>query len=328
MKIDIHSHYIPHEFINLVNEGCPELKAKIIEKSGSLFIQHEQGYAYPLNKGFYDLEYRLAEMEKAKIDMAALSSAPPLFYYDADVETSCEVVSLVNDGIAEAVRTYPNKFAGVGNVSLQYVDKAIEQLEYIVRHLGFKAVQIGSNIEGKQLDAPELLPFFAKAEELGVLIITHPYYVGAKNALEKYYLTNLIGNPLDTALAIAHLIFGGVLDKFPALKFCFAHGGGFLPYQIGRLEHGYKVRTEPKIHGIKPPSSYFNQLYFDSILFDERALRYLIEIVEPGQIMMGTDYPFDMGETNPVEFINKATGDKDYKNMILGGNAAEIFGLE
>lgn len=326
-KIDIHSHYIPEKFIKMVKAKEPFLSAKLTNKNGIEFMEHDQGYAYPLFKGFYDIKYRLKEMEKLKLDMVALSSAPPLFYYDADEETSKKVVQLINDNIAEIVSVYPDKFIGIGNVSLQYVDIAIQQLEYVVKYLGFHSIQIGSNIEGKQLDSPELIPFFAKAEELDVLIIVHPYYVGSKNALEKYYLTNLIGNPLDTTLAIAHLIFGGVLDKFPKLKFCFVHGGGFLPYQIGRLEHGYEVRNEPKLNGAKPPSNYFKQLYFDTILFDKRALRYLVDFAGYRQVMMGTDYPFDMGESNPVEFIESSIKSIDSRNAILGGNAARVFGL-
>lgn len=327
MKIDIHSHYIPYEFIKLVEDGCPEMRAKIIEKSGSQFIQHEQGYTYPLDKGFYDIDYRLREMDLAGLDMVALSSAPPLFYYDANEEIANKVATIVNTGIANEVKAHPDKFIGVANVSLQHVNMAMEQLDYAVNTLGFHSIQIGSNIEGRQLDSPELIPFFAKADELGVLIIVHPYYVGSKNALEKYYLTNLIGNPLDTTLAIAHLIFGGVLDRFPKLKFCFVHGGGFLPYQIGRLEHGYKVRMEPRIHGAKPPSNYFKQLYFDTILFDKNALRYLVEYVGCGQVMMGTDYPFDMGEENPVEFVKESIKNLDERKAILGENAAHIFNI-
>lgn len=325
MNIDIHSHFIPSEFIKLVKEKEPQLKVKILEKADTLFMQHEQGYVYPLHKGFYDHDYRLKEMEQAKIDMAALSAAPPLFYYDAEEAVACEIVRLINNGIASAITSYPNKYVGVANVPLQYADRAIEELEYANKKLGFNAVQIGSNIEGEQLDAPGLLPFFAKAEELEMLIIVHPYYVGEKSALEKYYLTNLVGNPLDTMLTITHLIFGGVLDKFPKLKFCFVHGGGFFPYQLGRLEHGYRVRKEPQVCGAKPPTAYMSQLYFDSVLFNEKALRYLIEVAEDGHVVMGTDYPFDMGEADPVDYIENSVKDIPTKKAILGDTAARLL---
>lgn len=327
VNIDIHSHFIPKEFIELVKGGYPGLKVKITDKSGTHFMQHEQGYVYPLHKGFYDNDYRLEEMEKARIDRAVLSAAPPLFYYDADEAVVCKVARTINDGIANAVSAYPDKFIGVANVPLQYVDRATEELEYANKKLGFSAVHIGTNIEGKQLDAPELLPFFAKAEELGMLIIAHPYYVGEKNALEKYYLTNLIGNPLDTTLAITHLIFGGVLDKHPKLKFCFVHGGGFLPYQIGRLEHGYRVRKEPKAFGAKSPASYMSQLYFDTILFNEKALRYLIDAAGSDHVVMGTDYPFDMGESDPVNYIETSITDTSTRDAILGNNVARLLKL-
>lgn len=325
MVVDTHSHFIPESFIKLLKEGDAELQAKLVEKGGQTFVSHNQGYVYPLFPGFHDLSYRLKEMDKAKIDIAVLSTAPPMFYYWAPSQLASRVARIINDGIKQAVDDYPDRFRGMGTVPLQNPEAAIEELRYCVNKLGFKSVLIGSNIEGKQFDDPVFLPFFQECAKLGVLINLHPYYVGDKKMFEKYYLTNLLGNPLDTAVAISHLIFGGVFDKCPGLKIFAAHGGGFLPYQIGRLQHGYEVRNEPKANNCGAPLSYMKQIYFDSILFNQKALRYLVDLVGSDRVMMGTDYPFDMGEDNPFGFIINSGLSKEEKDNVLSTNASRLF---
>lgn len=325
MIIDCHSHYIPQGFIDLLKKGDSELQAKLIEKGGQTFVSHNQGYVYPLLPGFYDLSYRIKEMDNAKIDMAVLSTAPPMFYYWAPAKLASRVARIINEGIRQAVGTYPDKFRGMGTVPLQDPEAAIEELHYCVKELGFKSVLIGSNVEGKQLDEPEFLPFFQECEKLGVLVNLHPYYVGDKKMFEKYYLTNLLGNPLDTAVSLSHLIFGGIFDKCPELKIFAAHGGGFLPYQIGRLQHGYEVRNEPKVNNCASPLDYMKHIYFDSILFNHKALKYLVDIVGSDKVIMGTDYPFDMGEDNPFEFVNETDISRKEKDNILSGNASKLF---
>lgn len=325
MIIDTHSHYIPESFINLLKEGDSELQAKLVEKEGKTFVSHNQGYVYPLLLGFFDLEYRLKEMDKAKIDVAVLSTAPPMFYYWAPAKLAARVARIINDGIKKAVDAYPDRFLGMATVPLQDPEEAIKELHYCVKELGFKSVLIGSNIEGRQFDEPEFLPFFQECAKLGVLVNLHPYYVGDKKMFEKYYLTNLLGNPLDTAVALSHLIFGGVFDKCPGLKVIAAHGGGFMPYQVGRLEHGYQVRNEPKANNCSNPLSYMDNIYFDSILFNQKALKYLVDIAGADRVVMGTDYPFDMGEEKPFEFISTSDLTGEDKDKVLGSNAVKLF---
>lgn len=328
MNIDIHSHYIPEKFIKMVRRGAPSLQVKIERNSsGNEFMYHEQGYIYPLLKGFFEPDCRIKDMDKAGIDIAVLSCAPPLFYYWVDGELALEITTLINDGIKEMVDNLPDRFIGMGTIPMQNIDLAVNELERCVNDLGFKSVQIGSNIEGKQLDDPEFLPFFKACNDLGVLVTLHPYYVGKKGVLENYYLANLIGNPLDSVVAAASLIFGGVLEECRDLKVCIVHGGGYFPYQFGRLEHGYKVRNEPKINGAKPPRSYINQIYFDSILFDPGALDYLVKFAGFNHVVMGTDYPFDMGETKPVDFIKSIEIPSDKQKCILGENAVKLLGV-
>ncbi len=326
MNIDIHSHFIPHEFIDLIPKD-PSLQAGIVQKGNQPWIAHEQGYTYPLLPGFYDTKARLKYMDEAKLDLSLLSVAPPLFYYWVSPEVALKVAKMANNSIKEAVSAYPDRLRGAATVPMQDIDLAVTELCRCVQDLGFKAVQIGCNIEGQQLDDPTFLPFFKACEEVGAIVLLHPYYVGAKGAFANYYLTNFYGNPLDSAMAVASLIFGGVFDKYPKLKVCVAHGGGFFPYQAGRLEHGYKVRQEPKVNGCNSPRSYLTNLYFDSILFDEKSLRFLVDFAGYDHVLLGTDYPFDMGESAPVQFVQKAGLTAKQVEFVLGKNAELLFNL-
>jgi aminocarboxymuconate-semialdehyde decarboxylase len=190
-----------------------------------------------------------------------------------------------------------------------------------------RGIEIGSNINGKYLDDPDLWPFYEKAQRLGTFIFVHPINVAGLERMQKYHLRNLIGNPLDTSLAIASIIFGGVLESFPRLKFCFAHAGGFTPYQQGRLERGYHVRSECKTIS-KPPIEYIKLLYFDTITHYAPALSYLIETVGSDHVLMGSDYPFDMGDPNPVSTVKDLkTISNPEKRKVLGKNAIRLLNL-
>ncbi|HET8584102.1 MAG TPA: amidohydrolase family protein, partial [Casimicrobiaceae bacterium] len=182
-------------------------------------------------------------------------------------------------------------------------DAAIAEMERVVRDYGFKAIEIGTSIEGAQLAEPRFRPVLRRAQELKLLVFAHPYYVGAKAGLEGYYLTNLIGNPLDTTVMLANLMLSGALDELDELKLCLAHGGGFTPYQIGRLVHGHRVRPEAQAKTASSPKSLLQRLYFDSLVFDPVALRYLIDLVGADHVCIGTDSPFDMGDEAPAETI-------------------------
>jgi aminocarboxymuconate-semialdehyde decarboxylase len=325
LKIDIHSHYLPQEFVDLLAAGESKCQAKLVEKEGGRWVSHVQGYTYPLQAGFSNPEERIKDMDRAGLDLAVLSVAPPLFYYWADKDFAARIARLVNRSISEQVKAYPHKFMGMGSVPMQDPALAVDELHYCVEELGFKAVQIGSNVEGEQYDEPRFLPFFKACEKLQVFVVLHPYYVGAKGSFNKYYLTNLIGNPLDSLMAIASLIFGGVMEECPSLKICLAHGGGFLPYQFGRLEHGYHVRPEPKARNVGPPSHYLPRIYYDSILFSAKALQFLVNFSGASQVLMGTDYPFDMGEADPVGLVTGCGITSSDAAMVLGGNAMKLF---
>jgi aminocarboxymuconate-semialdehyde decarboxylase len=327
MNIDMHSHFIPQEFIDTIAKPDSGWQAKLFMKGDQPWVVHDQGYTYPLTAGFHNTEVRLADMASTKLDKAVVSASPTLFYYWAEPKLALEVAKMTNNGLCELAKARPDKFAGMGTLPMQDVDMAIKELRRCVKDLGFKSIQIGSNVEGVQYDDPRYLPFFQECNDLGVVILMHPYYVGAKGMFGKYYLTNLYGNPLDTAMVCASLIFGGVFDKCPNLKVAFTHGGGFFPYQLGRLKHGYEVRSEPKVNGVKSPENYLHQMYFDTIVFMDKQLRFLVDLAGAENVLLGSDYDFDMADFTLVDTVSSAGLTPDQLKLVLGGNAQRLFGI-
>lgn len=277
--------------------------AHIEHEGGGRRVVHDQGYAYPLFDEFNDHEAKLRAMDRKGIDISVLSPPPPLFYYWTNPETGTQIARQVNDGIAGLVKRNPQRFRGMATVPMQDTRAAVEELERVVTVHSFAAVEIGTSIEGRQITDEEFRPFLERASELGVLILAHPYYVGAKQGLEDYYLTNLLGNPYDSTVMLANLVFSGLLDELPNLKICIAHGGGFVPYQIGRLQHGHKVRPETRARTKTPPRELLGRMFFDTITFNPLALRYLVDLVGADHVVLGTDAPFDMGDEEPMETI-------------------------
>lgn len=303
MRIDLHSHVIPSRIVEAIGREPQTFAARIEGEGANRRIVHDQGYVYPLFEEFFDPEAKLESMDRKGIDVSAVSPAPPMFYYWADAELALKVAGLVNDGVADILAAKPDRLRGMASIPMQHPDAAIAELERVVREHGFRAVEIGTSIEGAQLAEERFRPVLRRAAELGVFVFAHPYYVGAKSGLECYYLTNLIGNPLDTAVAVANLMFSGVLDEIPELKILLAHGGGFAPYQIGRLVHGHKVRSETHARSQSDPKDLLRRFYFDSLVFDPQALRYLIDLVGADHVAIGTDSPFDMADQAPLETL-------------------------
>lgn len=280
----------------------------------------------PITKCLYDPKKRIEDMNKENINLQVLSITPSAFFYNLESKVASALARAQNEALCEIAEMYKGRFIALATVPLQNVNMAIEELEYSIKDLGLKGVEIGSNINGENLDTLNLWPFYEKVEELGVPILVHPINPAGAERMQKYYLINLIGFPAETSLAIASVIFGGVLERFPKLKFCFVHGGGFVPYQIGRLEHGYKIRPEPKVNVSKPPSEYLRSIYFDTVLHYEPALNYLVTTFGADNILLGSDYPYDMGEFHPVLAVQKLRSISfDDKTKILGTNALKIF---
>lgn len=327
MRIDIHSHVIPSRIIDQIALFPGEFAARVEGEAPARKVIHEQGYVYPLFDEFHDPAAKLEGMDRKGIDISVISPAPPMFYYWADVDLAMKTARLVNDGVADMVAAKPSRLRGMATIPLQHPDAAIAEMERVVLDYGFKAIEIGTSVEGVQLAEAKFRPVLRRAQELGLFVFAHPYYVGAKGGLESYYLTNLIGNPLDTTTMLAHLMYSGALDELPHLKICLAHGGGFAPYQIGRLVHGHKVRAEVRQFSSTSPKQLLRRFYFDSLVFDPQALRYLIDLVGADHVCIGTDAPFDMGDNDPQDTLSSVPRlTEGEQHEICCGTALRLLG--
>jgi aminocarboxymuconate-semialdehyde decarboxylase len=256
-----------------------------------------------------------------------LSAAPQTYLYDHDASLGAACASLQNDEIAKLVKAHPDRFLGIATLPLQAPQRAAEELRRAVRTLGFHGAMIGSNVHGKNLDDPALEPLWATAAYLDALILIHPYNVAGADRLRSYYLNNLIGNPLDTTIAAACLVFGGVLERHPKLKVLLVHGGGFVPYQAGRWVHGWKVRPEPQVHLKQSPVPWIDRFYYDTILHAKPQLEFLVDSVGASRVLLGSDYPSDMGTGECVRQVRALSIPDTDKAAVLGGLAASLLGV-
>ena len=330
MRIDIHCHLIPQKFWNAVSEGKDWYQATLDEQSGRQFIMTRDRKAGPVEPNWtVNLEERVALMDSIGVDMQVLSTPPYFFNYHLPINEALLASQELNDEIAEAMVAYPNRFGGLATVPMQDVDVAIKELERNVAN-GFKGAELCTHVDGRNYDDPELLPFFEAARDMGAFLLFHPHAPAASDRTGSYYLANAIGNPLETAIAVASIIFGGVLDKLPGIKLCFVHGGGYACYGIGRMDRAYKVRDEGKVNDIQGiPSSYLRKLYFDCLTHSYPALDYLLETVTSDNVLLGSDFPFDMGYDSPAQWVLDAPNLSDIdKEKILGGNATRLLGLD
>jgi aminocarboxymuconate-semialdehyde decarboxylase len=279
-----------------------------------------------------DVGDRLRAMDAQGIDVEALSINP--YWYTADRDVAQALIRIQNEGLAEGCAAHPDRFVAFASVALQHPDLAAEQLQEGVRRYGLRGAAVGGSVNGEELADPKFHPFWAKAEELGVLIFIHPQATGVASQIPgrlrgNGVLDNVIGNPLETTIALSHLIFEGTLDRFPGLKICAAHGGGYLPSYAARSDQGCVTFPERCTRMLrKKPTEYLRQLYFDSLVFTPEALRHLVAETGPGQIVMGTDYPYPWTSTS-VDHILGTPGLSDAERIaMLGGTAASLLGIK
>ncbi len=275
---------------------------------------------------------RLRAMDEQGIDVEALSINP--YWYGADRDLARQLIRIQNEKLAEACTAHPDRFVAFASVALQHPDLAAEQLEEGVKKHGLRGAAIGGSVNGEEISDPKFHPFWAKAEQLGVLVFIHPQGAGVATDLTKRlkgngYLDNVIANPLETTIALSHLIFEGTLDQFPGLKICAAHGGGYLPSYAGRFDQGcltFPSRCTRQLK--KKPTEYLKQLYYDNIIFTPEGMRHLVAETGPGQVVMGTDYPYPWTKTS-VDLILSTPGLSDADNVaMLGGTAAKLLGIK
>jgi aminocarboxymuconate-semialdehyde decarboxylase len=273
------------------------------------------------------LALRLQDMDAMGVDMQLLSPAPNQYYYWADPELARQICRLINEHIASLVAQHPDRLVGLGSVALQHPELSIEQLEHAVQGLGLRGVEVSSMVDGMELADPKFERFWARVEQLGCLVFLHPLGSSLGERLNRHYLSNTIGQPLETAVALSYLIFGGTLDRYPGVKILAAHGGGYIASYIGRSDHAWQVR--PDARGCRcEPSSYLRQIFFDTIVYRPEQLRHLIAEVGAGQVVVGTDYPYDMAHYDLHGLLEAVPGLSDSdRAAILGGNAARLLDL-
>ena len=315
LTIDVHAHCYFREAINLMGDGADKILPPV------------KG----VPEHFIVIEQRLKEMDAMAIDMEVLSINP--FWYGKDRDTAAQIVKVQNEKLAELCAAQPQRFAAFASLTLQYPDLAVQQLETAVRKQGLRGAAVGGSVLGEDFSDPKFHPVWAKAEELGAVLFIHPQSTPelARRFKGNGWLSNTIGNPLDTTIALQHLIFEGTLDRFPGLKIIAAHGGGYLGSYAARGDHACFVSPQncnPNITLKKKPSEYLNQLYFDALVFTPEDLRHLVAQVGASQVVLGTDHPIPW-EQHPVDhvFATTALSDKQ-KIAILGGNAARLFGMK
>jgi aminocarboxymuconate-semialdehyde decarboxylase len=275
-----------------------------------------------------DVSVRLQDMDRMGIDIQVVSPAPAQYYYLADAAFGAELARDVNEGMAELVAQHPDRLIGLGTVPLQDAGLAVKELKHAVKNLGMKGIEINTHVNGKNLTDPSLKleKFFATISELGVALFIHPNGFTEASRLENHYFNNVIGNPLDTTIAVSHLIFDGVLERNPKLKVLLPHAGGYLAHYWARMDHVYGARPDGRTVIKRKPSSYLEKFYFDSLTFDPGMLRNMIERFGADHVMLGTDYPYDMAEVDPLGAISAVKGlKKSDRDMITGGNAMKLF---
>ena len=326
LKIDVHTHILPERlpdfrklpggarFVRIEHDGSGRARMLI---NDALFREIESNS--------WSVEARLAECDAAGVGVQVLSTVPVLFSYWAQPDLALELARHLNDHIAGVVAGHPDRFIGLGTLPMQNPDLAIRELERCVRDLGLAGIEIGSNVNGANLDSPELFPIFEAAASLGAAVFVHPWEMAGRDRMERYWLPWLVGMPAETSLAICSMRFGGVFERFKTLRVAFAHGGGSFPFTIGRIDHAFHIRPDLVAidNGLTPA-----RFYVDSLVHDGDALNILLKLFGEKRVALGSDYPFPLGEHHPGKLIESMAELSDRtKAQLLGHTAREFLGL-
>lgn len=330
LKIDIHTHILPKNwpdlkerygyggFVQLEHHKCDCARMMV---DGKFFREVQDNCWSP--------EVRMKDCDIHGVHVQVLSTVPIMFNYWAKPEDTLDLSRFLNDHIAEVVERYPTRFIGLGTLPMQSPKLAIQELERCVKELGLAGVQIGSHINDWNLSDENLFDVFAAAEELGAAVFVHPWDMVGKEKMQKYWLPWLVGMPAESSLAICSMIFGGVLERLPNLRIAFAHGGGSFPATIGRIEHAYEVRPDlMRVDNEHHPRKYLEQIYLDTLVHDPKMLEYLMDLMGPHKLALGTDYPFPLGELEPGKLIQSMNYDKAISDRLLHGTALEWLNLD
>jgi aminocarboxymuconate-semialdehyde decarboxylase len=289
------------------------------------FAERDATQAMP--RGMLDLDERLAWMDAQDVDVQVLSAWMDYSAYVLDADDGAWLARALNELTVAAIDDRRDRFKAMASVPLQAPERAAEELGYAITELGMIAVEIATSVMDRELDDPALEPFWSAAEELDALVLVHPYASVGSERLARYFLSNIVGNPAEETVAAAHLTYGGVLERHPRLKVCLTHGGGFLPYQIGRQDRGYNALQGLTARRLgMPPSIIMARFFFDTILHSTEALRFLVDRVGSDRVVLGSDYPFPMGDPEPVATVRAAGFDGTTERAILTDNAISALG--
>lgn len=330
MKIDVHTHILPADI--------PDWKSRF-GYGGFITLDHYQpccarmlrddGKQFrDIDKNCWDAATRIDECDAAGVDVQVLSTVPVMFSYWAKPADGLQVSQFLNDHIADIATEYPLRFVGIGTVPLQDTRLAIGELERC-RSIGLRGVEIGTNVNRKNLGDPEFFDFFKACDELSMSIFVHPWEMMGESDMQKYWLPWLVGMPAEVSRAICSLIFSGTLEKCPGLRICFAHGGGSFPATLGRIDHGFTVRPDLcAVDNPHSPREYMNRMYFDSLVHDPATLEFLVKLAGSDRVMLGSDYPFPLGEAEPGKLIDSMAYDDSTNELLFSGSALSWLNID
>jgi aminocarboxymuconate-semialdehyde decarboxylase len=330
LRVDIHCHYLNPDAAAKVAPLNPAQHEMQVKFANALTRETNAKQHKDRAPKLSDIAVRLKDMDRMGVDIQAVSPAPNQTYYWTEPGMGQELARMVNERIAEIVGKWPDRFVGLGTVPLQEPDLAVSELEHAVRKLGLRGIEINGSVNGMDLTDGRLAldRFFAKVQELDVILFMHPTGYTQGERLLDHYFNNVIGNPLETTVAASHLIFDGVMERYPKLKIVLPHGGGFLAHYWERMNHGWRARPDCRTVLKKKPTTYLEKFYFDTIVFDPQMLDNLVRRYGADHIVMGTDYPFDMGVEDPVGFVQRAKLSSRQRSQITGANAARLLKID
>jgi aminocarboxymuconate-semialdehyde decarboxylase len=329
MRIDLHTHIVPEHWEDFASRYGGGRWPRLVRRDAchATIMTGDTVFREVTDRSWHP-ERRIEDMARLGVDRQVLSPPPVMFCYWSEARAGQAFARMQNESVAAVVARHPRHFVGMATVPLQDPGLAIEELRHARERLALRAVEIGTCPAGRDFDDPALFPFFTACRDLGMAVFVHPAapLVGQER-LAKYYFPLIVGNPLETAVAISKLIYGGVLERLPDLRICFAHGGGAFPFTLGRLDHGWSVRPEGPEAIPKRPAEYARLLHFDSLTHSAANLRFLVAQFGAERVAMGSDYPFDMGSPDPVSAVGEAGLDPGASALVEGGTAVRFLGL-